>query len=133
MGKILFICNYNLVRSQIAEVLSKKTFPDFEVSSSGLKSLDSAYAELTLKLVTDCLEKSGHSFPMIRSKMVCDTDIDSADYIISFTQEFVCQNKKIIYLDVPDVMKTNPKRLPETVMMIEQKLIEIKKSTEFDL
>lgn len=76
--KVLFICHGNVNRSAAAEIIAKQDYPEMEVRSCGLKTVD---GKITAKKMRDALELEGYKTEGIRSSIATQELVDWADQI----------------------------------------------------
>jgi arsenate reductase len=110
-SSILFLCVANSARSQLAEGLARKRFPDLRIQSAGSRpSRVNPYAiEALAELGIDA---SGHA-----SKSVSDIEPATVDLVITLCAEEVCPvflgKAERLHWPIPDPASDDPNLTPE--------------------
>ena len=76
--KVLFVCHGNVNRSAAAEIIAKQKYPDLEVKSCGLKTIN---GKITAKKMREVLNDVGYKTDGIRSSVITQELVDWADQI----------------------------------------------------
>lgn len=113
MKTILFICEYNACRSQMAEGLARKYLPDYQIYSAGL--YPGALHEMTLQV----MQEVGIDLSSQRSKLLKEITDLSFDTVVILAREAwepsaIIRGKERLEWFLPDPAKTEGDR--ETIL-----------------
>ncbi|MFA6158321.1 MAG: hypothetical protein WC763_01720 [Candidatus Paceibacterota bacterium] len=110
--KTLFVCRGNVGRSQIAEALFRKRFPEAEVSSAGIKisGPEQPIGELVPQIqeVLDVMNKEGIDVSGAVRKQLTEQMVKDADKVIVIIEdgeilpEYLSHSSKLIRWNVAD-------------------------------
>ena len=130
--KILFMCVANSARSQLAEGLAKKIFPEAEVNSAGSNpgKLNPYAVQAMQELGIDITRHYSKSYDDLSPKFIVDLD-----YIITLCAEEVCpivvsQTAKKLHWPFPDPATKEPLPPEEAVQRFRIARDAIKKRLE---
>lgn len=133
--KILYICNANVGRSQMAEALHKTIFPNDIVSSAGIEvnehdgeiigSLEKA------KYVIEVMDEKDVDLRTYKRKQLIEKMANDAEKIFVITEpknwpKFLVDNSKVEYWDIKDAKGMDYKFHIKTRDEIKRKIMEIK-------
>lgn len=133
--KIIFICKYNIFRSEIAEIYFNKINKNKSVKASSAGFIMGGWGDRVQKKVAK-REKIPISF---KPKPIKLKDLIQADLIvvvaddipkIMFDYWLAPINKKIVFWKIPDEQKMNEKNIRKIVTAIKRKTEDLAKKLE---
>lgn len=115
MTSILFLCVANSARSQMAEGLARKLFPEHRIQSAGSRpSRVNPYAIAVLA-------ESGIDATTHTSKSVQDVDPATVDLVITLCAEEVCPlflgKAERLHWPIPDPASDDPSLTPDDLLL----------------
>lgn len=110
--KILFICHYNVGRSQMAEAFLKKLKPETEIKSAGTKINKNGEAKTIIEisdLIPKCMQELGFDISKNIVKQLTPKMITWADKVIVMAEketwpDILKKSDKVEFWPVPDAL-----------------------------
>lgn len=105
--KILFICQANIGRSQMAEAYYNSFTKTKDASSAGILNLVKKYNGKPAQEIIQVMKEDGIDISQQKVKQVTESMVKNADRIIilcnkSFCPQFILQNPKVQYIEIED-------------------------------